>query len=446
MGAKLRRHLLVGWIVSLTLVVGIAVTAIFALRITAAGEGVLARDLSEDLISVQRLRLEAERVIGTTRAYLLTGESTYEARLETLHHDFEAQLLVLIDDSKDPEGSSDAAAVERAARAYTLAAQTVAEARSASGDPRAIVASFEATLQPKRADLESSVTTFVKHRRAMFDESIARVQRRAGTAQLVLIAAALIAIALGVVLAVAVIRTVTAQFRRVEVAQTAAESASAARQELLAIVSHDLRNPLGAIILGTSALEESCAGIAHRQVQIVHNAATRMQHMIDQLLEAARLDAGNVVLQAEPCDARRLVEDTVELFQARAHAQHVELRTMAHEARLVGDRERLLEVLSNLIANALKFTPPGGRIVVCGERRDRDVHFAVADTGPGIAREQLPHLFERYWQGERHRHNGLGLGLYICKRLVDAHRGTIGVDSTLGTGTTFWFDVPAAAG
>ena len=105
----------------------------------------------------------------------------------------------------------------------------------------------------------------------------------------------------------------------------------------------------------------------------------------------------------------------------------------------------MVQVLSNLIANALKFTPRGGRIAVTGRRDGPRVRFEVADTGPGIAEDQIARLFERYWKGRSSPRGGLGLGLYICKQLVAAHGGDIGVRSRLGDGSTFWFTLPAAA-
>src|SRR5262249_141078 len=111
---------------------------------------------------------------------------------------------------------------------------------------------------------------------------------------------------------------------------------------------------------------------------------------------------------------------------------------------VTADRERLLQILSNLVANALKFTPRAGKITLSGRREGPLVRFEVADTGPGIADAQLPLLFERYWQGQASQRGGLGLGLYICKQLVTAHHGEIGVRSTVGSGSTFWFTLPAA--
>jgi signal transduction histidine kinase len=132
------------------------------------------------------------------------------------------------------------------------------------------------------------------------------------------------------------------------------------------------------------------------------------------------------------------------LFHARAAEAGVELTaTGAPGAEVTADRERVVQVLSNLIANALRFTPRGGRIAMTAEHDGPRVRFEVSDTGPGIAEDQIPRLFERYWQGRSPHRGSLGLGLYICKQLVAAHGGDIGVRSRLGDGSTFWFTVPA---
>jgi signal transduction histidine kinase len=183
----------------------------------------------------------------------------------------------------------------------------------------------------------------------------------------------------------------------------------------------------------------------------IGNAARQMQHLIDQLLDVARLEHGTLGLTFERCEVGAVIGAAQSLFQVRAAEAGVELTATGEPGTAVtADRERVVQVLSNLIANALKFTPRGGRIAVTGGRDGASVRFEVTDTGPGIAADQLPRLFERYWQGGSSQggssqRGSLGLGLYICKQLVAAHGGDIGVRSRLGEGSTFWFTLPAAS-
>jgi len=262
----------------------------------------------------------------------------------------------------------------------------------------------------------------------------------------VMIASSIMAIACGLVLAILVSRRLSRQFHAVEAATAAAERAAKAREEVLAVVSHDLRNPLQAISMSATLVEEtSHGGPAVNYVRTIHNAAERMRHMIDELLEASRIDHDQIELHREPVTSGELLDEAVELFRETARARHVELTYEAPTVQVLADRERVLEILSNLLGNALKFSPNDTRIAARAEPSGDAMRFSVADGGPGIAAEQIPHLFDRFWQGDRKkRHDGLGLGLYICKRLVEAHHGAIGCDSKLGAGTTFWFTLPKA--
>jgi signal transduction histidine kinase len=177
----------------------------------------------------------------------------------------------------------------------------------------------------------------------------------------------------------------------------------------------------------------------------IGNAARLMQHLIDQLLDVARLEHGTLGLALERCEVGAVLGAVHSLFQARAAEAGIELTAPdAPGAVVTADRERVVQVLSNLIGNALRFTPRGGRIALTAEPDGPRVRFEVSDTGPGIAEDQIPRLFERYWQGRSPQRGSLGLGLYICKQLVAAHGGDIGVRSRLGDGSTFWFTLPVA--
>ena len=147
----------------------------------------------------------------------------------------------------------------------------------------------------------------------------------------------------------------------------------------------------------------------------------------------------------ERCTLASLFDSTVALFAARAQQAEVELVVECHDAaELVvdADRARALQTLENLVGNAFKHSPRGGRITLCARAKDDCVRVEVRDCGSGIEPDHVPHLFERYWQGRKRSKGGLGLGLYICKQIVDAHGGAIGVDTALGQGSTFWFTLP----
>jgi two-component system sensor histidine kinase BaeS len=168
-----------------------------------------------------------------------------------------------------------------------------------------------------------------------------------------------------------------------------------------------------------------------------------MLHLVNQLLEAHSLDVGQVALDIQRWAVRPLFDDVLELFRSRAASLGVDVRAEPSEEWVTGDRERLIEILSNLVSNALDHTPAGGTITLRADRRKHDLRLVVADTGTGIPADQLAHVFERNWRSPaRARKSGFGLGLYICKRLVDAHAGAIGVDSVPGAGASFWVSLP----
>jgi signal transduction histidine kinase len=236
------------------------------------------------------------------------------------------------------------------------------------------------------------------------------------------------------------------QFLALGAATARATAAVEARDELLAVVSHDLRNPVTAILMNTAlALRKLSAGGPKVQLERVQGAAMRMRHLIEELLETARIDHAGLVLGRQRCELAAVVAEVLELLEAQAAAKDVTLSAELPEGGCAAfvDRHRITRVLSNLCSNAVKFTPRGGQVKVRVEREaDGAVCCAVSDTGPGVPPAELARLFEKHWQARREGTDGLGLGLYIAKSLVEAHGGSIWASSPLGQGATFRFRLP----
>ncbi len=223
------------------------------------------------------------------------------------------------------------------------------------------------------------------------------------------------------------------------------------RDDLLAIVSHDLRNPLSAItgaasLLSTEIAALEGAGTVTRFVGMIDRNAKRMASMINDLLDFESLRGGGLSVAVAEHELGPVLAEIVDTLQSQAAAKSLQL-TAQHLAGVKGwfDRDRTLQVLSNLVGNAVKFTPQGGTIVVgadlaTGETRG-DIRVFVRDTGAGIPAEDLAHIFERYWQAKRSDRRGIGLGLSIAKGLVEAQGGKLWVESERGHGTTFTFTV-----
>lgn len=231
-------------------------------------------------------------------------------------------------------------------------------------------------------------------------------------------------------------------------ARSEAEAAVATREELLAIVSHDLRNPLGAIVFNAALLQRTTIDgeegqRVHKVAQTILHSADRMTRLIADLLDLAQIQAGKLAVEQIPQDVEGLISDCVEMLRPLAATK--ELKGMARAGlRVRCDRERVLQILSNLVGNAIKFTPEGGSICIEAQDTGHEVRFSVRDTGQGIAEEELPRIFDRFWQAQRKNRAGIGLGLSIAKGLVEAQGGRLDVESKLGAGTTFFFTLPLA--
>ena len=178
--------------------------------------------------------------------------------------------------------------------------------------------------------------------------------------------------------------------------------------------------------------------------QRIRKAAAHMKALTDDLVDLASIEAHRFTLHLQSVESRELVEDGLLAAAPLAEAKRITLATeLIDVPRLEADPERMFRVLSNLLGNAIKFTPEGGTVTVRAERRGNDLSIAVADTGPGIGADQLPHIFERYWKAPSTSHSGAGLGLYIANGIVEAHGGKIWAESSAG-GARFTFVLPLA--
>lgn len=227
--------------------------------------------------------------------------------------------------------------------------------------------------------------------------------------------------------------------------------AARAREDLLAVVSHDLKNPLGVVQLGAALLLRGTAGkpggeAVAKQATRINDAAERMSRLISDLLDWGRLEAGHLPLELGEYPAVALATEALEAIRPLAEAKglHLEADLPPESLRVKCDRSRVLQVMGNLLGNAVKFTPPGGTLSMRATVRGNEVSFDVRDTGNGITPDALPHIFDRYWQARDAASRGTGLGLAIAKGLVEAHGGGIRAESTLGTGSVFTFTLPVA--
>lgn len=232
-----------------------------------------------------------------------------------------------------------------------------------------------------------------------------------------------------------------------------AEEATLMREQVLAVVSHDLRNPLATILMATGLLAKAEVPDERRKnppkaFAMIQRAAERMHRLIEDLLDFASIQVGQLAITRMPREPTTLVKEAIATFEhlAQEKSLHLESEVEAGLSTLYCDRDRIIQVFSNLMSNAFKVTTSGGSITLRARANEREVLFVVSDTGPGIAEEDLQHLFERHWRSREPGYKGTGLGLHIAKGIVEAHGGRIWVESTLGQGATFFFTVPAMEG
>jgi len=228
-----------------------------------------------------------------------------------------------------------------------------------------------------------------------------------------------------------------------------AQTAIRTREQILGFVAHDLRNPLGTVVSAAALLRRlsADAGGSRRPVDAIERAAIRMNRLIQDLLDVTRMEGGVLPIDAGLVDTRQAIADCIDAHQDLAASAFLALESdvAADVPDVWADRDRLLQVFENLIGNAVKFTGQSGSIVIGARSEDRGVRFWVRDSGMGIGEEDLPHLFDRFWQADNVRRRGTGLGLPIVKGIVEAHGGRIWVESVKGQGSTFVFTIPTAA-
>ena len=224
---------------------------------------------------------------------------------------------------------------------------------------------------------------------------------------------------------------------------------SSARKETVEVVAHDLKNPLGTIKMSLEILRNDVATSQlspdlRELLAILDRSARSMENLITNLLDHSKIEAGKLAINEEPCDLANLLEQQAQSFTAHALKKRIllDLEVPVDPVMVHCDAFRIEQVVSNLVGNALKFTPEGGRIRIRFETSGERAIISVEDTGPGLKPDEIPRLFDRFWQARETAHHGTGLGLAISKAIVDAHQGAISVENRPTGGSRFLFWLP----
>ena len=238
---------------------------------------------------------------------------------------------------------------------------------------------------------------------------------------------------------------------REQQARQLAEDANRTKDEFLAILGHELRNPLGAVVSALTVLDRDSASEEQRRamLQILRRQVRQLQRLVEDLVDVARLATGKISLVTHAVDVGELVASTTAAFRA-AEGHHHRVDCTVLSVTVLADPQRLEQMLWNLLANAAKFTPDGGRIQVMVERTASEAVLRVRDTGQGIGADLLPRIFDVFVQGQRgldRARGGLGIGLTLVRRIVELHGGDVAVASGgVGLGSEFTIRLPALAG
>lgn len=239
--------------------------------------------------------------------------------------------------------------------------------------------------------------------------------------------------------------------RRLATERSRADVALNSRDDFLGIVAHDLRGFMGDVALRAAAMaheveDGQAVERSRRNGRAIQRSIGGMKRLVGDLLDVAAIEAGRLDAQVSVGDVASVLRDALQPFKCAAEtkALALELEDAPASVSALFDHDRVVQVLGNLVSNAIKFTPKGGKISLRLEVMDEEVKLTVADTGPGIPADKLTAVFERFTQLLESDHRGLGLGLYIAKSLVEAQKGRIWAVSTLGTGSAFSFTLPLA--
>jgi signal transduction histidine kinase len=228
-----------------------------------------------------------------------------------------------------------------------------------------------------------------------------------------------------------------------------AELLAQAREDVLGVVAHDLRNPLNLIQMTAELMIDEVLPLAKRKemLDIALRAAKQMNRLIDDLLDTVRLQAGRLSLDVEEVSVEAIMKQAEETYRPLAQRRHLHFETEAQDGATVrADPTRVSQIVGNLIGNAIKFSREDGSVRLCAKSEEKQVVFQVVDDGPGIPPDNMSHLFDNFWQARKNDRRGVGLGLAIVKELVEAHGGKIWVESQVDHGSTFSFSLPSAGG
>ncbi|NOT32864.1 MAG: response regulator [Candidatus Eisenbacteria bacterium] len=442
--------------------------SLFASRVLIANSERVATGEGRDLAEAQALRLVAVKSIGDVHACLLTGGRDCARSARTGSTEAQGLIDRLRSRSTDPELR---ALLERVAVAERAHQDAFARALKANdGSPPPVTGVHAELVLSLGAELDRTLAALVAFTESANLRSLAPARIAVDRAEAVLIVITILTILLLGLLCLLLVGALNTSYRQQSTARTAAEhdqskaretlseveAASQLKDEFLATVSHELRNPLAPILTWTQLLRSGTLDPekTQRALEVIERNVTSQAKLIDDLVDVSRVVSGKFRLDVRPIDLMPVIKAAVDAQIPASDAKQIRLQVVLDERSgfVSGDSERLQQVMSNLVSNAIKFTPKGGRVQVVLQRAESHVEVTVSDNGLGIDSEFLPHVFEPFRQatvGSMRRHGGLGLGLSIVRHIVELHGGEITAfsgGSDRGSKFTIKFPLLATAG
>lgn len=442
---RVRRRLGLGFGLLLALIAATGAVALAAIDGVVSREDQAAFDLAEALSRAERLRYHAEFMVAASRGFLLTRHPVFEQRFQEARRRFREEAAALRRQCP-PAGAALFESMRAAGETYaSLAAEAARRQTTGDAAPR-LLAYFERVVSPSRELFRVKIDDFTREMRATFQQASDHLRADVRRSGWVIGLVTGVALAIGVALGWAVTAKLLDQFRIVQAAEASAHREADARAEMIAIASHDLRAPLNVILASNRFLLKDLApdgGATRRLAEASGRAATSMLRLIEDVLESSRLDSGTLTLRPEDCSAVTIAREAAGVAEAAAAPKGIRLvlRVPPNDVPIEADRDRLVRVLTNLLVNAVKFSPEGSTVTLAVEADDQTIRVAISDQGPGIPPDHLPRIFERHWQARR-LGEGLGLGLYIAKTIVELHGGSLTVSSRPAEGSTFTVMLP----
>ena len=394
--------------------------------------------------AARQLELAGERLVATARGHLLTTDGSFLRPLREARTEFEAHVDTLEQNLRSPGQEQFLQLIRQATDGYRIALAAVSPDQTGTLDRAELSRVFEQRLLPRRQAMTHAIQTLVDAREAALASGQARVRSRAARTERRVIAIGIVAPLLALLLALAVSRRLSRLYAMRHDAAARAETAVARRDELLGVVAHDLRSPLNVIMIRANLLRDGARDESVREsCAAISRTVARMDNLIASLLDGAAIETGQLRVIKTDCAVADIVAPLVELFEPVATDKGIRFRVrMSEDLHVDADRERIVQVLSNLLSNAVRLAGREDRVELRVTGADGHVRIDVCDTGPGIPAELRSRIFERYYRGDR-QGRGIGLGLYIAKAIVTAHGGDIQVATQAGKGTVFRVRLPA---